>query len=161
MKLLSKDYLQKHLPPNIDAENAHTLIHGMLIACAALGFIIFLCKYGNYYNDLFYYRDGRKLLKSGMMMVAFPQLMKGICFVSAWEIWMVLGYSVKLYASFFGKSQSIYLMRRLPDNRKTLRRMIIDVPLAWALSVLVWTLVSVGVAYLIWRFYTPAVCLPL
>lgn len=161
MKLLSKEYLQKHLPPNIDAEGAQSRIWGTLIAFVFLGFVDFLRQYGGYYGSLFYYREGRKLLQEGAMMENFPQLIRLMCIFNAWNLFFSLIYPIQLYTSFFGKSQSIYLMRRLPDNRRTLRHMIVDVPLRWALCALALSLVSLGIAYLIWRFCTPAVCLPL
>lgn len=161
MKLISKEYIEKHLPPNADAEHIHALICLLLFLGAAGGFIGFLCNYGLFYNNLFYYRDGHKLLRAGMMMGTFSQVTRFMCICSAAELFFALLYPIQLYTSFFGKSQSIYLMRRLPDNRRTLRHMIVDVPLRWALCALVLGLVSLGIAYLIWRFCTPAVCLPL
>ena len=161
MKPISKEYLRRHLPPNVEAERAHDLIWGLLIGCAVIGFIVFACRYYRCYNDLFYYREGRRLIREGMLMPSFPRVIRGMCMVSGWEIWMALGYSLKLRGSFFSGSQSIYLMRRLPDGRRTLRHMVTDVPLRWALwTVLLW-LLSVAVAFLLWRFCTPAACLPL
>ena len=161
MRPISKEYLRRHLPPNVEAESTHTTIWGLLIACAAVGFILFLGRYYRCYNDLFYYREGHKLIRQGMMMVPFLKSIQWLCMVSFWELWMVLGYAIKLYRTFFAGSQSIYLMRRLPDDRRTLHHMVADVPLRWALwTVLLW-LLSVAVAFLIWRFCTPAVCLPL
>lgn len=61
-----------------------------------------------------------------------------------------------LYASYYQGGRSIYLMRRLPDGGRTLRRQVWTVPLRWmvaciaaaaALSVLCWAA---------WRLITPA-----
>ena len=161
MKYMSKDYLRRHLPPHSDADKVFNLICIVLFCSAGLGFIIFLCRYGSSYGNLFGYFDGRRILLEGVFMLPFYSFAKGIFVVNVWGIIYALGYSVQLYSSFFSKSQSIYLMRRLPDNRKTLRHMVFDVPLRWALCTLILSLLSVAAAYIIWRFVTPAVCLPI
>lgn len=161
MNLISKDYLKKHLPPNMDVETAHVFVRGVLAIGSILAFTIFLCTYGGLYNRLFAFIYGKKELLEGMMMASFPKVIKGMCIVHLCSIFCFLAYSLQLYSSFFGKSQSIYLMKRLPNGKKTLRHMVMDVPLRCALIYLALAAVLVLAAFLIWRFITPAVCLPM
>jgi len=159
--MISKEYLEKHLPPHADADRTRSLILRMWITCWIVGFLVFLCKYFACRSDLFYYVDAQKLLIDGAVMPEFPKVIKGMCMVQVWSVLFALGYSLQFYAGFFVESQSIYLVRRLPDGGKTLRHMVLDVPVRWALCALMTALVSVFAAFLIWRFCTPAICLPL
>ena len=159
MNPISKEYLRRHLPPGVPAEKAKTLIYSLLFSCTALGFIVFLCKYNSCYHRLFYYWHGQKLLRDGAIMPPFPEIVRGMWMIHCWGVIFALGYSLQLYGSFFGKSQSIYLLRRLPDRRRTLRCMVMDVPLRWALGALLLALIFTGIAWIIWRFCTPAACL--
>ena len=159
--MIKKTYLEKHLPPNIDVDGSHLFVNALIVIGALLGFTFFLIRYGGCYNHLFYVINGKKIIKEGMMMAAFPKVIRGMCIVNLCSILCALAYSFQLYSSFFEKSQSIYLMRRLPDNKRTLRHMIMDVPMRSAIWALVFALATILIAYIIWRFYTPAVCLPI
>ena len=158
--MINKRYLEKHLPPNIDVDQSHLFVNALILVGALLGFTLFLIRYGGCYNRLFYFINEKKIIKDGMLMCTFPKAIKGMCIVNLCSILCSLAYSLQLYSSFFEKSQSIYLMRRLPDNKRTLRHMIMDVPMRSAIWALVFALATILIAYIIWRFYTPAVCLP-
>jgi len=160
MKPLSKQYLETHLPPTVDAEKSHAVVSAVFGICAVLAFLVPLAKYCGCYNSLFYYRDGVKLLREGMMMVSFRKILKPVCLFLFWELFFAVGYSQQLYASLFAPSKSIYTLRRLPDGGKTLRRMVADVPLCWAACTAALGCAYGAFFYLIWRFVTPAGCLP-
>ena len=68
--------------------------------------------------------------------------------------------AVMLYSSYYLGGRSIYLMRRLPDGRQTLRRQVWTVPLVWAVCAVAAAAVVLGLCYLAWRFITPEQCIP-
>ena len=68
--------------------------------------------------------------------------------------------SVMLYSSYYLGGRSIYLMRRLPDGRQTLRRQVWTAPLVWAVCAVAAAAVVLGLCYLAWRFITPEQCIP-
>ncbi len=156
-----KEYLKKHLPPNSDVDREYEIICFILLGCAAFGFIHFLCKYCNRFSLLFYWSGDKKIVNSEMQMLPSFTLTKQMLLVNIYGTVLALVHSIDFYTSFFKQSRSIYLMKRLPDGGKTLRHMVMDVPLCWALCSICVTSVSQALAFLIWRFCTPAVCLPL
>ena len=68
--------------------------------------------------------------------------------------------AVMLYSSYYLGGRSIYLMRRLPDGRQTLRRQVWTAPLVWAVCAVAAAAVVLGLCYLAWRFITPEQCIP-
>ena len=58
------------------------------------------------------------------------------------------------------QSVAMQLMRRLPDGRSLLRRQVWTAPICWALTILMSGAVLLGLCWLLWRFKTPAECLP-
>ena len=160
MNPISKKYLKKHLPPDIDTEETFKLICIFIFAFTAVGFICFAAKYGERYNLLFYYENHKRLIENGIKMLPFKELAYPMLIIDLIGALLAMLYSIELYRSFVKSSQSIYLMKRLPDSGKTLRHMVFDVPLRWALCSLALSLISAVIAFLIWRFCTPAICLP-
>ena len=73
---------------------------------------------------------------------------------------LTLASTVLLYSSYYQGSRSIYLMRRLPDGRSLLRRQIWSVPLRVMGLLLLLGVVMLAATWLVWRFVTPAQCLP-
>ena len=73
---------------------------------------------------------------------------------------VALATAAVLYSSYYQGSRSIYLMRRLPDGRSLLRRQVWTAPVCWALTILLSGAVLLGLCWLLWRFKTPAECLP-
>ena len=53
--------------------------------------------------------------------------------------------AVMLYSSYYLGGRSIYLMRRLPDGRQTLRRQVWTAPLVWAVCAVAAAAVVLGV----------------
>ena len=68
--------------------------------------------------------------------------------------------AVMLYSSYYLGGRSIYLMRRLPDGRQTLRRQVWTAPLLWAVSTVVLCALVLGLCYGAWYCITPSQCLP-
>lgn len=132
-------------------------IYGLLGAVIIIS-LAFYAVYENAYSDLFYNYYGERILREGAMMPPLLDL------ISIHFIWMSLLFFVTAqgihtyYRSHFVESQSIYLMRRLPDRWELLRRCV-TLPVIGMVSVLI------TMALLLWLFYwyyvtkTPAVCL--
>ena len=68
--------------------------------------------------------------------------------------------AVMLYSSYYLGGRSIYLMRRLPDGRQTLRRQVWTVPLLWAVCAAALCALVLGLCYGAWYCITPDQCLP-
>ena len=98
----------------------------------------------------------RSVVRAGARMLPFWQTMEpALVLMALFALGALLSATV-LYASYYQGGRSIYLMRRLPDGGRTLRRQVWTVPLRWmaaciaaaaALSVLCWA---------VWRLITPA-----
>ena len=73
---------------------------------------------------------------------------------------LTLASTALLYSSYYQGSRSIYLMRRLPDGRRILRRQIWSVPLRVMVLLLLLGVVMLAASWLVWRFVTPEQCLP-
>ncbi len=61
-----------------------------------------------------------------------------------------------LYASYYQGGRSIYLMRRLPDGGRTLRRQVWTVPLRWMAACIAAAAVLSVLCWAAWRLITPA-----
>ena len=64
--------------------------------------------------------------------------------------------SVMLYSSYYQGGRSIYLMRRLPDGGRTLRRQVWTVPLRWMVACIAAAAVLSVLCWTAWRLITPA-----
>ena len=81
-------------------------------------------------------------------------------YVTGGALLLTLASTVLLYSSYYQGSRSIYLMRRLPDGRSLLRRQVWSVPLRVMGLLLLLGMVLLALSWLVWRFVTPAQCLP-
>lgn len=66
-----------------------------------------------------------------------------------------------LYASFSQGSRSLYLMGRLPKGRRIMAGYLLRGPLWCLVRCAVLCGALLGAYYLVWRFATPAGCLPI
>lgn len=161
MKPFNAESLRRRLPPNTDPAQMAATIRLWLIATAVVGAVLFAIRYTGSYNQLFYYVEGVRYLLPGQTILPFWSAAGRIAFLGGVQALMALLLPLQLYGSFSKSSRSIYLMRRLPDGGRTLRRMVMEVPLRWLAWTAAETLLLLGGAYLIWRFVTPAACLPI
>ena len=119
----------------------------------------FLFAYGNAKSYLYEWVYGKQVLIPGAKMPLFSTLMRHRL-VGYWGYVLgCVGAAAGHYRSFYTPSSSIYVMRRLPDAGELHRRcwgmpllaMAAGAVLAVVLTVLYW---------LVYRFATPAECLP-
>ena len=127
--------LSSILPPNMETDRVQGWILWSLTAPAFVCAILFLVRYYQAYDQLWW---------------------------SAYTPWpaALRATAAVLYSSYYQGSRSIYLMRRLPDGRSLLRRQVWTAPVCWALTILLSGAVLLGLCWLLWRFKTPAECLP-
>ena len=95
-----------------------------------------------------------------VLIALVPALLGSIYFFGFRALLVTLVSTALLYSSYYQGSRSIYLMRRLPDGRSLLRRQIWSVPLRVMGLLLLLGVVLLAATWLVWRFVTPAQCLP-
>ena len=94
------------------------------------------------------------------LMNHFSAYAEPVVIVFGVVVLLALLSAVMLYSSYYLGGRSIYLMRRLPDGRQTLRRQVWTAPLVWAVCAVAAAAVVLGLCYLAWRFITPEQCIP-
>ena len=150
------------LPPNMDPDRVQGWILWSLIAPALVCALAFLCRYREAYDALWYssYSPHAGELLGSVLMQPFAVCILWTLIVYPMLAAVALATAAVLYSSYYQGSRSIYLMRRLPEGRGLLRRQVWTVPVCWALAILVTGAVLLGLCWLLWRFKTPAECLP-
>ncbi len=153
--------LSRLLPPNMDAAQVKGWIIALLTIVALLCSILFLCIYTEDYRSLFWYWSSKyQRIMPGAIMPRFSRYAMLTVYVTGGALLLTLASAALLYSSYYQGSRSIYLMRRLPDGRGLLRRQIWSVPLRVMGLLLLLCAVLLAVSWLVWRFVTPAQCLP-
>ena len=149
--------LERILPPNVPADTMHGIIVGSLAIGALAAAIDFTARYST-----------AGLVLTGIvvsvsetaLMNAFSGYAEPVLLIFGLVVLLALLSSVMLYSSYYLGGRSIYLMRRLPDGRQTLRRQVWTAPLVWAVCAVAAAAVVLGLCYLAWRFITPEQCIP-
>ena len=149
--------LERILPPNVPADTMQGIITGSLGLGVLVSVIDFAVQYAATYRGLFYW-DGR--LMDTALMGPFSAYVEPVVIVFGVVVLLALLSAVMLYSSYYLGGRSIYLMRRLPDGRQTLRRQVWTAPLVWAVCAVAAAAVVLGLCYLAWRFITPEQCIP-
>lgn len=149
--------LERLLPPNVPAGT----VRWMMLASLALGTFIaavdFAVRYSSVYRGLFRW-DGK--LRGDALMNSFGAYAQPVLLVFALVLLLALLSAAILYSSYYLGGRSIYLMRRLPDGRETMRRQVWTAPLVWAVCAVAAAAAVLGLCYLAWRFITPEQCIP-
>ena len=137
----SREGLTAALPPNVEAGRMASIIRGTLLGAVFWGGILFACRYGSAYQSL---------------MEPFWQTMEpALVLMALFALGTLLSATV-LYASYYQGGRSIYLMRRLPDGGRTLRRQVWTVPLRWMVACIAAAAVLSVLCWAAWRLITPA-----
>jgi len=105
------------------------IIVGSLAIGALTAAIDFTVHYAATYRGMFYW-DGR--LMDTALMGPFSAYVEPVVIVFGVVVLLALLSAVMLYSSYYLGGRSIYLMRRLPDGRQTLRRQVWTAPLVCA-----------------------------
>ena len=145
-------------PPGMDTSKEQGFfITGMVLSL--LYSITYLDAYWDEYRGLFQRSGAEKILRPERTIIPFLEIVDksllGYLIVAAC---MLVPVAVR-YAYYRQGSQSIYLMRRLPDSGLLHRTCWVRPLVRMGLSLLA-MLVSLAVFFGIYVFVTPAVCLP-
>ena len=149
--------LEHVLPPNVPAGVMCRLMAYSLALGALVAAVDFSVRYGSTYRLLFNW-NGR--VSETALMNAFSGYVEPVLLIFGLVVLLALLSSVMLYSSYYLGGRSIYLMRRLPDGRQTLRRQVWTAPLLWAVSTVVLCALVLGLCYGAWYCITPSQCLP-
>ena len=157
----SERKLSRLLPPNMDAAQVKGWIIALLTIVALLCAILFLGSYPEDYRNLFLdWGTKRQRFAPGMIIPRFDRYAILTAYVIGGALVLTLASAALLYSSYYQGSRSIYLMRRLPEGRSLLRRQVWSVPLRVMGLLLLLGVVLLAATWLVWRFVTPAQCLP-
>lgn len=149
--------LERILPPNVPADTMHGIIIGSLGLGALVSAIDFTVRYSATYRGMFYW-DGR--LMDTALMNHFSAYAEPVVIVFGVVVLLALLSAVMLYSSYYLGGRSIYLMRRLPDGRRILRRQVWTAPLLWAVCAAALCALVLALCYGAWYWITPDQCLP-
>ena len=155
---------KRHLPVGWDWEGTRNgLIWGHILS--AFSIFSYFSRLSDALTSLYIYRqlsDGTLLkeLVPTRTMVPFPELIAGFPLMGLACFLAVMPSLVWRYYRFHTRgAMAVYTMRRLPDRWEYHRRCWTQ-PILSALFELLIFAVLVGLCWLIWRFATPAPCLP-
>lgn len=114
--------LSSILPPNMETDRVQGWILWSLTAPAFVCAILFLVRYYQAYDQLWWsaYTPWPGELRA--LMAPFAQCAVWTLLVYPVLAVVALATAAVLYSSYYQGSRSIYLMRRLPDGRSLLRR---------------------------------------
>ena len=149
--------LERVLPPNVPADTMHGIIIGSLGLGVLVAVIDFTVRYSATYRGMFYW--DRRLMDTALMN-PFSAYVEPVVIVFGVVVLLALLSAVMLYSSYYLGGRSIYLMRRLPDGRRTLRRQVWTAPLLWAACAAVLGALVLALCYGAWYWITPDQCLP-
>ena len=149
--------LERILPPNVPADTMQGIIVGSLAIGALTAAIDFTVHYAATYRGMFYW-DGR--LMDTALMGPFSAYVEPVVIVFGVVVLLALLSAVMLYSSYYLGGRSIYLMRRLPDGKQTIRRQVWTAPLLWAVCAAALGALVLGLCYGAWYCITPDQCLP-
>ena len=149
------------LPPNVNAEQVKGWIIALLTITTLMCGILLLGSYPEDYRALVLrWGTEYQTLRPGAIIPEFDRYAIRTVYVIGGALLLTLASTALLYSSYYQGSRSIYLMRRLPDGRRILRRQIWSVPLRVMVLLLLLGVVMLAASWLVWRFVTPEQCLP-
>ena len=146
-------------PPGVNLNHERTIFGLGGLAAILYAAAVWFGHYGDARDELYQQLGRQKILIPGAQIAPFRDLLGTALAGFAVAVIMMLGMVVWNYQSYRQGSMSIYLMRRLPDKNLIHRQCWTYPVLGMALYVLT-ALVLLGIFYLVYRFATPAECLP-
>ncbi|MFQ9289639.1 MAG: hypothetical protein ACLR39_02540 [Oscillospiraceae bacterium] len=153
----SREGLTAALPPNVEAGRMAGIIRSTLLGAVFWGAILFACRYGSAYQSLMEWDPvrNRSVVRGGQNAALLAD--HGACAGADGPVRLgALLSAAVLYASYYQGGRSIYLMRRLPDGGRTLRRQVWTVPLRWMAACIAAAAVLSVLCWAAWRLITPA-----
>ena len=151
---------QLPIPPGLDRAQEQRWFLTALTAASTVSFLIFISHYTTARAALFDHYHRNAVLIPGAIIESFPALLYRVL-DPFFLLLLCLPFWVALHYMHYRRgSMSIYLMRRLPD-RSLLHRQCWTLPLLGLAAAVLIGLLLLGLCFLIYRYATPAQCLPL
>ncbi len=155
---------KRHLPLGWEWESTRFyLIWGHILS--ALSMLGFFGRFSDALDTLYVHREGpggtliRELVPT-RTMAPFGELIQGFPLLGLWSFLAVMPLLVwRYYAYHTQGAMAVFTMRRLPDPMEYHRRCWAQPVLSAAAELALFALL-IGACWLLWRFATPAVCLP-
>lgn len=155
---------RRHLPMGWEWERTQDgLIWGHILS--GLSIFSFISRFSQALSQLYIYTqlpDGtlRKELDPTQTIAPFSELIRGIPLLGLWLFLAVMPLMAWRYYDYHTRgSMAVYTMRRLPDKWEYHRRCWTQ-PILSAAAELALYAALIALCWLMWRFTTPAVCLP-
>ena len=154
----------RHLPLGWDWESSRFyLLWGHILSGVTM--LGFLGRYSDALDALYAYREGPggtliKELVPSRTIVPFRELISGAPLLGLWLFLGLMPLLILRYYRFHSQgAMAVYTMRRLPDPFEYHRRCWAQ-PILSTLGELAFYALLMGLCWLLWRFGTPAACLP-
>lgn len=154
---------KRHLPVGWEWDGTQTaLLWGHFFS--GLTTLSFLRRYFDARDSLYFYKEQGGLLVKELVptrtIAPFPALISGMPLLGLWLFLAVMPLLLWRYYRYHTQgAMSVYTMRRLPDRWEYHRRCWTQ-PILSAVFELLLFAVLIGLCWLLWRFATPAPCLP-
>lgn len=154
-----------HLPVGWDWEvTRNYLIWGHILS--GLSIFSFIGRFSDALSNLYIHiqqLDGTlvRQLDPTRTIAPFRELMAGLPYLGLGCFLLVMAAQIRRYYSYHSRdTMAIYTMRRLPDKWELHRRCWTQPLLSSAAELLLFAVLT-ALCWLLWRFATPAVCLPM
>ena len=157
-------FLDTYFPPGYDGE---TEIKRLLATCLAaiIYSFRFFVSYYEAYNDLFYYEwnqleeTAKKVLRPNTVIVSFGEVAGSSFLMFAGLAIVLLVMGIQHYHYYTKGSNSLYVVRRLPDRWYVFKTCFGGILLESIVALAVIGIL-LGLYYCVYLFVTPDVCLP-
>ncbi len=157
-------FLDTYFPPGYDGETEIKRLLATYLAAIIYSFRFFVSYY-EAYNDLFYYEwnqleeTAKKVLRPGAVIAPFGEIAGSsfLMFAGLAIVLMVTG--IQHYHYYTKGSNSLYLVRRLPDRWYVFKTCFGGIVLE-VIAALVVIGILLSLYYCVYLFVTPDVCLP-
>ena len=164
MSIMMDKFLDTYFPPGYDGETEIKRLVAAYLAAIVYSFRFFFSYY-EAYNDLFYYEWNRveetvkKVLRPGAVIVPFREIAGSSMLMFAGLAIVLLVAGLQHYHYYTKGSNSLYVVRRLPDRKYVFRTCFGGILLE-AVAALVVIGILLSMYYCVYLWVTPEVCLP-
>ena len=164
MSIMMDKFFFTYFPPGYDGETEIKRLVAAYLAAIVYSFRFFFSYY-EAYNDLFYYEWNqveetvKKVLRPGAVIVPFREIAGSSMLMFAGLAIVLLVAGLQHYHYYTKGSNSLYVVRRLPDRKYVFRTCFGGILLE-AVAALVVIGILLSMYYCVYLWVTPEVCLP-
>lgn len=149
---------KKYSPPG-EPIKEQVLSYIGAVTVAFLFGLKYLFSFFDALESLYMYEDGKKVIRPMARMTEINQLMEH----NFRGIWIILFFCLLMiasnYMSFYRKTKSIYVMKRLKDAKELHKRCLV-LPILGFVAGIVFFAILLGLYVGIYYWVTPTVCIP-